>query len=72
MAQAHKFRKVKSLFSTTLSSGISTGTGETITPASVVGLPTDTEITLTLDRVDSGGTATPSKMERITGIISSF
>jgi len=30
MAQAHKFRKGKSLFSTTLSVGISTGTGETI------------------------------------------
>lgn len=70
MAQAHKFRKAKSLFSTTLSAGISTGTGETITLASVTGLPTDTEITITIDRVDSAGTATPNAMERITGIIS--
>lgn len=70
MAQTHAFRKAKSLFSTTLSAGISTGTGETITPASVTGLPTDTEITLTIDRVDSTGTATPTKMERITGVIS--
>jgi len=70
MAQAHKFRKAKSLFSTTLSVGISTGTGETITLSSAVGLPTDTEITLTLDRVDADGVGTPAKLERITGIIS--
>lgn len=70
MAQAYKLRKAKSLFSTTLNTGISTGTSDTITPNSVSGLPTDTEITLTFDRVDSAGTATPSKMERITGIIS--
>lgn len=70
MAQTDKFRKSKSLFSTTLSSGISTGTGDTITLASVSGLPTDTEITITIDRVDSNGNATPSKLERITGTIS--
>lgn len=70
MAQAHKFRKAKSLFSTTLSAGISTGTSETITLNSVSGLPTDTEITITIDRVDASGTATPTKVERITGIIS--
>jgi len=69
MAQAHKFRKGKSLFSTTLSVGISTGTGETIALSSTVGLPTDTEITLTFDRVDADGTATPAKVERITGLI---
>jgi len=65
-----KLRKYKSLFSTTLSTGIGTGTSETITPATVTGLPTDTAITLTIDRVDSSGTATPSKLERIKGIIS--
>lgn len=63
-------KKYKSLFSTTLSTGIGTGTGDTITPASVSGLPTDTLITLTFDRVDSGGVATPTKLERIQGIIS--
>lgn len=63
-------KKYKSLFSTTLSTGIGTGTGDTITPASVTGLPTDTLITLTFDRVDSGGSATPTKLERIQGIIS--
>jgi len=70
MAQSNLFRKTKSLFASTLSTGIGTGTGDTITPASVSGLPTDTEITLTFDRVDSTGTATPDKMERITGTIS--
>ena len=65
-----KLRKYKSLFSTTLSTGIGTGTGDTITPASVSGLPTDTPITLTFDRVDSGGVATPTKLERIRGIVS--
>lgn len=70
MSQQHKFRKGKSLFSTTLSVGISTGTGETIALSSTVGLPTDTEITLTFDRVDADGGATPVKVERITGIVS--
>ena len=65
-----KLKKYKSLFSTTLSTGIGTGTSDTITPATVTGLPTDTAITLTIDRVDASGTATPSKMERITGVIS--
>src|SRR3990167_9006994 len=70
MAQTDLFRKAKSLFSTTLNTGIGTGTVDTITPNSVTGLPTDTETTLTFDRVDSAGTATPTKMERITGTIS--
>lgn len=69
MAIQHKFKKGKSLFSTTLVGAISTGTGETIELASVTGLPTDTEITLTLDRIDANGDATPTKMERITGVI---
>lgn len=63
-------KKYKSLFSTTLSTGIGTGTTDTITPATVTGLPTTTGITLTFDRVDSGGVATPTKLERITGVIS--
>lgn len=65
---ADYFRKGKSLFSTT-SNTFSTGDGVTITPNSVTGLPTDCEICLTFDRVDSGGTATPTKMERIIGVI---
>jgi len=63
-------KKYKSLFSTTLSTGIGTGTSDTITPSTVSGLPTTTAITLTFDRVDSGGTATPTTLERITGVIS--
>lgn len=61
-------RKYKSLYSSTTNT-FSTGESVTITPASVVGLPTDTEITLTFDRVDSSGIKTPSKMERIRGTI---
>jgi len=69
-AATDKLKKYKSLFSTTLSTGIGTGTGDTITPATVTGLPTDTGITLTFDRVDSGAVATPTKNERITGVVS--
>lgn len=68
MAATDKFRKYKSLYSST-SNTFGTGESVTITPASVVGLPTDTEITLTFDRVDSSGAKTPSKMERILGKI---
>lgn len=64
-----KLRKYKSRFSTTLSGGIGTGTGDTITPSTVTGLPTDTAITLAFDRVDNGGTKTPAKIELIRGII---
>lgn len=66
---ADLLRKVKSLYASTAST-FGTGTSVTITPASVAGLPTDTEITLTFDRVDSTGAATPTKMERIIGTIS--
>lgn len=72
MAQSDKFRKAKSLFATTLVSGIGTGTGDTITLNSVTGLPTDTEITLTFNRVDSDGNEnSASEVERITGTINS-
>jgi hypothetical protein len=64
-----KFRKYKSLYSSTANT-FSTGESVTITPASVVGLPTDTEITLTFDRLDSSGNKTPDKMERIRGTVS--
>jgi len=61
--------KYLSLYSTT-SSSFGTGTSETITLASVTGVPTDTPVVLTFDRVDSQGVLTPSKMERILGTIS--
>lgn len=66
---ADKLKKYKSLYSSTANS-FGTGSGVTITPNSVVGLPTDTEITLTFDRVNSAGVSTPSSMERIVGAIS--
>jgi hypothetical protein len=69
-ANTDKLKKYKSLYSSTLSVGIGTGTADTITPATVVGLPTDTAITLTFDRVDSGGASLGNKVERITGVIS--
>lgn len=55
------FRKGKSLYSSTTNS-FGTGESETITPASVTGLPT-TEMVLTFDRTVSG------KLERIKGTI---
>lgn len=70
MAGTDKLKKYKSLFSTTLSNSIGTGTSDTIGLASVTGLPTDTDVTLTFDRVDNGGAETPNKMERIKGRIS--
>ena len=60
---ANKFRKAKSLYSST-SNSFGTGESETITPSSVAGLPTDTEIVLTFDRLVTG------KLERILGTIS--
>ncbi len=66
---ADLFRKTKSKYASTTNT-FGTGDSETITPNSITGLPTDTEITLTFDRVDSTGTKTPTKMERIIGVIS--
>lgn len=57
------FRKAKSLYSSTTNS-FGTGEGETITPSSVSGLPTDTEVVLTFDKDVAG------KLERIKGTIS--
>jgi len=62
------FRKYKSLFSTT-SNSFGTGSDVDITLNSATGLPTDTDITLTFDRVDSNGSAT-GLMERIIGRVS--
>lgn len=68
-ANTDKFRKQESNFSTTLSSSI-TDSDTTIPLSSTSGLPTDTGITLTIDRVDANGASTPSSMERVTGVIS--
>jgi hypothetical protein len=50
-------------------SGISDGVVDEIDLVSASGLPTDTAVILTVDRVDSSGNKTPDKMERIKGII---
>ncbi len=68
-AATDKLRKKKSLFSTTLN-GFINSSAATIALASASGLPTDTAITLTIDRVDVNGVSTPSLLERVTGVIS--
>lgn len=68
-ANTDKIRKKKSNFSTTLNGGIS-DSDQTIALSSGSGLPTDTAITLTIDRVDVNGTSTPTKKERVTGVVS--
>jgi hypothetical protein len=62
-------RKKKSNFSTTLNGAIDDSV-QTIALNSTSGLPTDTAITLTIDRIDANGTSTPTKKERVTGVIS--
>lgn len=51
-------------------SGIADAAVTSFTLVSATALPTDTAVILTVDRVDSSGTKTPSKMERIKGIVS--
>lgn len=66
-----KFRKVAPNTGWQLdASGISDASVTSFGLVSATGLPTDTGVTLTIDRVDSSGNKTPSKMERITGVIS--
>jgi hypothetical protein len=67
-ANTDKLRKTTSLFSTTLSSSVDDSTA-TIPLNSTSGLPTDTAVTLTIDRVDSDGVAT-GRLERVTGVVS--
>lgn len=68
-ANTDLLRKTKNLFSTTLSSSI-TDSDTTIPLSSASGLPTDTAVTLTIDRVDANGVSTPSAIEYVTGVIS--
>ena len=51
-------------------SGISDAIVTSFSLVSATGLPTDTAVLLTIDRVDGSGTKTPSKMERIVGVVS--
>lgn len=51
-------------------SGISDASVTSFGLVSATGLPTTSAIILTIDRVDSSGNPTPSKMERVKGIVS--
>lgn len=51
-------------------SGISDASVTSFGLVSATGLPTDTAVLITVDRIDSGGVKTPSKMERILGVVS--
>lgn len=68
-ANTDKFRKKKNLFSTNLDGSI-TDSDTTLSCDSLAGVPTDTAVTITIDRVDINGTSTPSAREDITGVVS--
>lgn len=68
-ANTDKLRKKKSLFQTTLNGSIS-AVDTSLTLNSAAGLPTDTGVTIVINRVDANGNATPSAMEVITGVVS--
>lgn len=68
-ANTDKFRKKKNLFSTTLNGGIESDS-TSLTCNSLSGVPTDTAVTMTIDRVDANGTSTPTKREDFTGVVS--
>lgn len=70
-AASDKFKKVAGNTGWQLdASGISDAVVDTFGLVSASGLPTGTGVKITIDRVDSSGNATPSKMERIDGVIS--
>ena len=50
--------------------GVADAEVTTIPLVSASGLPTDTALLITIDRVDSGGNQTPSSMERVVGVVS--
>lgn len=68
-AATDKFIKGARRFSTTLSGSIDDSV-TTIPLTSVVGLPTDTAVVITIDRVDSSGVETLSNEEVIVGTVS--
>lgn len=50
--------------------GVSDGVVTTIPLVSTTNLPTDTAVEITIDRVDSNGTKTPTKKEVVCGVVS--
>lgn len=51
-------------------SGVADGSATTIPLVSTTGLPTDTAVEITIDRVDANGVLTPSKEEVVCGVVS--
>lgn len=68
-ANTDKARKKVSLFQTTLNGAIN-GTDTSLTLNDATNLPTDTAVTLVINRVDANGTATTASMEVVTGVVS--
>ena len=67
-----KFIKAAKDFTTAVGAGgVADASVTTVPLVSVTGLPTDTAVQITIDRVDANGTSTPSKKEVITGVVSS-
>jgi len=70
-AATDKFIKgSRKLAGTIDSSGISDAVVDNFGLSSVAGLPTDTGVEITVDRVDSNGAKTPAKEETIRGVVS--
>lgn len=68
-ANTDKFRKKKNLFSTTLSGSI-TDSDTSLSCDSLSGVPTDTAVTITIDRVTVNKVSTPELREDTTGVVS--
>lgn len=68
-ANTDKFRKKVNTFSTNLNGSI-TDSATSLTCDALTNVPTDTAVTVTIDRVDLNGTSTPSKREDVTGTVS--
>lgn len=69
-ANSDKFKKVASNTGWQLdASGISDASVDSFGLVNATGLPTGTGVKITVDRVDSSGAKTPSKMERIDGVV---
>jgi hypothetical protein len=57
-------------FTTTLAGSIADGTATSMSLVSTTGLPTDTAVELTIDRIDANKNKTPAKEEVVRGVVS--
>jgi hypothetical protein len=70
-ANTDKFRKLSRRWVGQIGAGgVNDDTTTTVPLSSTTNLPTDTAVTVVIDRVDANGTATPSLEETITGVVS--